>query len=141
MNTRIAISACVVAAVSVFHSATVSAQCPEPPENARIQMETSWRQRLAPWIPQVTLEVANRLEHERSGKTRADKIEWQIAKESGSRSLSRATLLDWQVAAHWDVVELVESLSPAPDMAITSDRETACDASAASRASANQEEL
>ncbi|MGM0558840.1 MAG: hypothetical protein ACQEVA_20805 [Myxococcota bacterium] len=107
---------------------TAPAQCPQPSEDLPSE-DFTWRGRLAAWVPDITFELSSKLAR-KSADQRRMHPEKQTQMRLGPAASARwrdesSRRLDWQVAAHWDVVELVESLSPLPEH--KSDRHTECD--------------
>jgi hypothetical protein len=117
MKSRNTLGAACALLLCLTLSADASAQCSSASEDEPAA-ESVWRHRLAAWVPNITFELSNEFDRQANGLRRARPIE-QPEKHLGlpARAAWRDSFgrqLDWQVAAHWDVVELVESLSPLP---------------------------
>ena len=113
MKTNIKFAIALMAAAWGAAPSIAPAQC--VPSTQEESAPAVWRQRLAAWVPSLTLQLSDRISRHDDGQSRtASQLDAGVAVTSPSsiQLERRGRRVDWSVGAHWNVLEIIESLSP-----------------------------
>lgn len=100
------------AALFVALPDTANAQCAAG--IGEVATEHLWRQRLAAWVPTITFEMSNHMTQRTDvhDQARPSPSSVDLGPPNRVQLAHFARTVDVRVGAHWNVVEIIESLSP-----------------------------
>lgn len=112
MRTELIAAMLMLAALFVALPDTASAQCAAG--NGDVATEHLWRQRLAAWVPTLTFEMSNHITQRTDVHDRARPSPQTLGVQPPNRVrlAHYGRTVDVRVGAHWNVIEIIDSLSP-----------------------------